>query len=318
MIKYIVLILVFFTSLYAQKLVEPEYVYSISSGLVTDVLSKDAKLYAATDVGNVEIFDTKSKELINTISLDKIKDFMGDEVNSKIFSLDMLHKKLLILSQDTGGYSRVHIFSDGKLTSIISKDDRLNIIKAKFINDTTIVIALISNDIISFDINTKKKNWITQASMSKFSSFALNNSRDLVAIADESGEVHLLSTKDGSKTKTLSGQNVDNIFSIAFRGDVVLTGGQDRRAGVYNVKTGKGYHKSSNFFVYGVGLSPSGAIGAYSSDLKNDVTLFHTKTREPIAKYKSNKAIVNSIYFINENEFFINSSSKSVRYYKVK
>jgi hypothetical protein len=308
----------FFSSLYAQKLVKPEYVYKISSGLVTDVLTDKNKLYVSTDVGNVDIFDMKSKKEIKTIKLDKIKDFMGDDVSSKIFSLDMLNGTLLILSQDSGGYSRLHLLKDGKLRQIVSKDDRLNIIKAKFIDTKKVVIALISNDIISYSIDTKQKNWVTQASMSKFSSFALNNDRSLVAIADESGDVHVLSTKDGSKVKTLSGQNVDNIFGIAFRGDTVLTGGQDRRAAVYNVKTGSGYHKSSNFFVYGVGLSPSGKIGAYSSDLKNDVTLFYTKTREPIAKYKSNKAIVNSIYFINEKEFFINSSSNMVGYYQVK
>jgi len=316
--KYIFLIVMFFSSLYAQKLVKPEYVYKISSGLVTDVLTDKNKLYVSTDVGNVDIFDMKSKKEIKTIKLDKIKDFMGDDVSSKIFSLDMLNGTLLILSQDSGGYSRLHLLKDGKLRQIVSKDDRLNIIKAKFIDTKKVVIALISNDIISYSIDTKQKNWVTQASMSKFSSFALNNDRSLVAIADESGDVHVLSTKDGSKVKTLSGQNVDNIFGIAFRGDTVLTGGQDRRAAVYNVKTGSGYHKSSNFFVYGVGLSPSGKIGAYSSDLKNDVTLFYTKTRDPIAKYKSNKAIVNSIYFINEKEFFINSSSKVVGYYKVK
>ena len=316
--KYIFLMVVFFTGLYAQNLIKPEYIYKVSSGLVTDILCNEDKLYASTDVGNVEIFDMKNKKELESIKLHKIQDFMGDEVNSKIFSLDMLHDHLLILSQDSGGYSRVHIVVDGILKQIISKDDKLNIIKAKFIDDKNIVIALISNDIISFNMETKKKNWITQASMSKFSSFALNNTRTTVAIADESGDVHLLSTKNGTKVKTLSGQNVDNIFSVAFRGDIVLTGGQDRRAAVYNVKTGSSYHKSSNFFVYGVGLSPSGKIGAYSSDLKNDVTLFYTQTREPIAKYKSNKAIVNSIYFINEKEFFINGSSNMIGYYKVK
>jgi hypothetical protein len=316
--KYLFLVLIFFSGLYGQKLIKPEHVYKVSSGLVTDILYDNKELYASTDNGRVEVFDTKKKKEIMHIDLTKIKDFMGDEVSSKIFSLDMLNNTLLILSQDSQGYSRVHLYKNKKLVQIISKDDKLNIIKAKFIDNDTIVIALISNDIISYNIKTKKKNWITQASMSKFSSFDLNNNRNLVAIADESGDVHILSTKDGKKVKTLSGQNVDNIFSIAFKGDIVLTGGQDRRAAVYNVKTGSGYHKSSNFFVYGVGLSPSGAIGAYSSDLKNDVTLFYTRTREPIAKYKSNKTIVNSIYFINEKEFFINSSSKNIGYYKVK
>jgi WD40 repeat protein len=180
------------------------------------------------------------------------------------------------------------------------------------------LLALISNDIISYDVIKKKRNWTTQASMSKFSSFATNNDRSIVAIADESGDVHLLATKDGSKVKTLTGQNVDNVFSIDFKGHYIITGGQDRRAAVYDVKSGRGYHKSSNFFVYGVGLSPSGLIAAYSSDLKNDVTLFNTRTREVIAKYHSDKTIVNSIYFINEKEFFINRSSNSVGYYRVK
>ena len=316
--RYIFLFIVVLTSLFGQKLIQPEYVYKVSSGLVTDVLYENGKLYAATDGGNVEIFQTKNKKKLEGIVLDKIKDFMGDEVNSKIFSIDMTDKKLLILSQDSGGYSRIHLFKEKKLEQIISKEDMLNIIKAKFIDKDNILLALISNDIISYNIKTKKKNWVVQASMSKFSNFALNNDRSAVAIADESGDVHVLSTKDGAKVKTLSGQNVDNIFTIDFKGDIVLTGGQDRRAAVYNLKTGDGYYKASNFFVYGVGLSPSGAIAAYSSDMNNDVTLFHTATRETLGKYQSNKMIVNGIYFINEKEFFINNSSNSVRYYKIK
>jgi len=316
--KYVVLVFFLVVSLYAQKLIEPQYIYKVSSGMVSDLLSNKHQLYIATDDGNVIIFDTESKKEIHTIHLQKIQDFMGDEVGSKIFSLDMLENRLMILSQDGGGYSRVHIYNDGNLKQVISKDDMLNIIKAKFIDKDTLLLALISNDIISYNIKTKKKNWVTQASMSKFSSFALNNDRSIVAIADESGDVHLLSVKDGHVVKKLSGENVDNIFSIAFRGDIVLTGGQDRRAAVYNIQTGNAYHKKSNFFVYGVGLSPSGKIGAYSSDLNNNVTLFHTQNEENIATYKSNQTIVNGIYFINENEFFVNSSSKTVGYYKVK
>ncbi|MEN4053982.1 MULTISPECIES: WD40 repeat domain-containing protein [Sulfurimonas] len=316
--KYIFLVLIFFTSLFGKNLIEPQYTYKLSSGLATDVLYVKKILYVATDDGKVEIFDTKSKKETKKINLKKIKDFMGDDVNSKIFSLDMIDKTLLILSQDSGGYSRIHLYKDNKLELVVSKDDMLNIIKAKFIDSENILMALISNDIISYNIKSKKKNWVTQASMSKFSSFALNNDRSMVVIADESGDVHVLSTKDGKNTKTLSGQNVDNIFSIDFKGDMILTGGQDRRAGIYNVKTGSGYYKASKFFVYGVGLSPSGLIGAYSSDMNNNVTLFQTSTREPIGKFASDKMIVNGIYFINEKEFFINSSSNSVRYFKIK
>ena len=316
--RYILILFMFLSSLYGKTLLEPLYVYKVTEGLATDVLYEDGRLYIASDSGRVDIYDTKSKKQKGAIKLSKIKDFMGDAIDSKIFTLDFLDKSLLILSQDSGGYSRVHLYEDKKLTQVISGSEKFNIIKAKFINRDTIVLGLISNDIISYNIKTKKKNWTIQASMSKFSNFALNNKRSIVAIADESGEVNLIDTKTGKKLKKLSGQNVDNLFDIAFAGDTILTGGQDRRAGVYNIKNGSAYHKVSQFFVYGVGLSPSGKIAAYSCDMDDNVEVFNTVTRESLGRYKSTKKVVNGIFFINEKEFFVNSSAKSVGYYRIK
>jgi hypothetical protein len=316
--KYIVVLVIFVNILVAKSFTEPTHTYKVSSGLVSDLVANENRLYVATDTGCVNIFNLATESKEEDFTLEKIKDFMGDEVDSKIYSVDVIDGKLLLLSQDSGGYSRLHIYQNKKLFRVISKEDKLNIIKAKFIDNNNIVIALISNDIISYNIKTKKENWVHQASMSKFSSFALNNERNVVAIADESGDVHLLSTKDGSTIKILSGANVDNIFSIDYKGSIILTGGQDRRAGVYNLLTQSSYYKNSTFFVYGVGLSPSGKIAAYSSDMKNNITLFYTATQENIGKYASDGMIVNSIYFINEKEFFINSSSNSVRYFKLK
>ncbi|MBA1432660.1 MAG: WD40 repeat domain-containing protein [Epsilonproteobacteria bacterium] len=315
-----ILLTMFFlvASLFAQKLVQPVYVYKTTKGLATDVDYAKNRLYIATDAGRVDIFDTKTKKELKHIDLTKIKDFMGDEIDSKIFTIDMHKDILLILSQDSGGYSRVHFYENKALKQVISQADKLNIIKAKFIDKNNILLALISNDIILYNVQSRKIIWSKQASMSKFSNFALNAKRSIVAVGDESGAVHLLDTKNGKKLQTLDGENVDNLFSVAFRGDIVLTGGQDRRAAVYNIKSGLSYHKISHFFVYGVGLSPSGKIGAYSCDIDNNVELFHTATQEKIATYKATKKVVNSIYFINEKEFFINSSAKSVGYYRVK
>jgi WD40 repeat protein len=230
----------------------------------------------------------------------------------------MLDDTLLILSQDSGGYSRVHLYKDGKLHKVVSSDDHFNIIKAKFIDKENIVMALISNDILSYNIKQKKQNWSRQASMSKFSSFALNEQRESIAVVDESGDVHVLDLKNGENLHKLSGENVDNIFSVDYKNGVVLTGGQDRRVGVYNLSNSDHYYKAADFFVYGVGLSPSGAIGAYSCDMDNNVALFNTATKEPITKVKGTKMVVNGIYFINEKEFFLSSSAKSVGYYKIK
>jgi len=316
--KIALLIVIMITTLFGGKLLEPTAIYKVSKGLVTDLLYEKPLLYVATDAGVVDIFNTNNRELVQTIKLSMIKDFMGDDVESKIFALDMLEKELLILSQDSGGYSRVALYDGEKLHYMITNKERLNIIEAKFVDKDHLLLALISNDIILYNIKSKEKEWSKQASMSKFSSFALNNDRSSVAIADESGDVHILATASGKLIKKLYGQNVDNIFSIDYRGQWVVTGGQDRRAAVYNVAAGTGYYKTSDFFVYGVGLSPSGEKAAYSSDMNNNITLFFTKTGEVIGHYASDSMIVNSIYFINEQEFFINSSSNSVRYFKIK
>ena len=316
--KYIIVFFLFLSTLFAQKLLQPTYLYTISHGLATDLVYAKERLYISSDSGDIDIFNIKTKKKLQSITLGKIKDFMGDTVDSKIFSLDLLNDTLLILSQDNGGYSRIHLYKNKKLTQIISRDNMLNIIKAKFIDNHTVLLALISNDIISYDIYTKKRNWTIQASMSKFSDFALNNNKTLVAVTDESGDVHVLSTKDGKKEKRLTGENVDNVFSIEFKGDTILTGGQDRRAAVYNLKNSSAYYKMATFFIYGVGLSPSGKIGAYSYDMSNNVELFNTTNRESLGKYKVTKKVINGIYFINEKEFFINSRSPNVGYYKIK
>ena len=316
--RYIVIFFLLFSTLFAQKLLLPVYVYKTSEGLVTDVFYAKEKLYISTDSGKIDIFNTKSKKKIQSIQLDKIKDFMGDEIASKIFTIDLLDKNLLILSQDNGGYSRIYLYKNQKLVPVITSQDKLNIIKAKFIDKNTILLALISNDIISYNINTHMKNWTIQASMSKFSNFSLNNDRTKVAIADESGNVHVIYTRNGKKFKTLSGENVDNLFGIAFRNGVVLTGGQDRRAAVYNLNNSSAYYKLSKFFVYGVGLSPNGKVGAYSCDMDNNIEVFDTVNRENLGKFKATKKVVNSINFINEKEFFLNSNSKDVLYYKLK
>ena len=316
--RYLFFLFLCVSALFGAKMAEAESVYAVPSGIVTDILYSDAKLYVATESGKIEVFDTRTKKRIETVSLGKIEDFMGDEVDSKIFSIDRIGGTLLILSQDSGGYSRIHLFRDGKLVELNGRGDRLNIVQAKFIDEKTVLLALISDDIIAYDIAGKKRKWTVQASMSKFSSFALDNDRRRVAVADESGEVHLLSTGDGKTVRVLKGQNVDNIFGIDFKGDIVLTGGQDRRAAVYDVRSGTAYYRMSDFFVYGVGLSPSGKIAAYSSDINNNVTLFDTKTRVEVGKYKSNAAIVNGIVFVDENAFFVNTSSHEVRYYKVR
>ncbi len=289
-----------------------------ASGFVTDLVHVDSKLYSATDASCVDIFDIKTKKIIQKITVDKIKDFMGDVIDSKIYSVDVVGKKIMILSQAKKGARRVHIYENDKLELIIPYTEKLFIGRAKFIDENTILLALLSNDLISYDIKKKKRNWELQVSGSKFSYFALNEDKTEVIIADESGDLKLHKTKDGSFIKAMRGQNLDNVFQVAMKKNIIATAGQDRRVVIYDIKRNTAYYKTAKFLVYSVGLSPSGKLVGYSSDEENNVNIFKTSTKTKVGTYGGNIGTLTNILFLNEKEFFVSSDSTTINMYKVK
>ncbi len=315
--KSIILFSFILTSLFSGIIKEPVSSF-VSSGYVVDLFYKNSKLYSATDAGTVDIFDFKTKKVIKTIKVDKIKDFMGEMVNSKVFSVDEDNGNIMILSQDQKGFSRVHIHSDQKNRPIIDFTKRLSIIKAKYIDSNTILLALLSNELISYDIENSRQNYRIQVSGAKFSDFALSKDKSKVIVADESGELQMFDTKSGKNIKTFTGQNVDNIFQISYENKTVITAGQDRRVGVYSMDSDSAYYKKSDFLVYSVGLSPKGKIAAFSSDENNNVTLFNVLSKSTIGKFGPNKATPTNIVFISENDFLVSTNSQIINQYKIR
>ena len=300
-----------------------------SSGGVVDLVLDGEKLYSATNASCVDVFDMQTKTLTKKIEIGKTTDFIGDTIDSKVYSVDVLNNKVLILSQAEKGFRRVHIHmlsgrvtdaaeAQGKMELIIPHTEKLSIAKAKFLNENTILLALLSNDIISYDIKNKKQNWKIQVSQSKFSNFALNENRSEVVVADESGILKLYNTSNGSLIKTFSGQNLDNVFQVAYKNSIIATAGQDRRVVIYNAKTGAAYYKTAQFLIYSVGLSPSANIVGYSSDENNNVTLFDTNTKSEIGKFGANEMTLSTILFINENEFIVSSDDSKINLYQIK
>ena len=303
--------------LFASAIEKPIAKYNVD-GAVTDLVFQEGKLYCATSASSVDIIDFKTKTIINKITVGKIKDFMGDEIEAKIYSVDVLKNRVLLLAQAEHGFRKIDIYQDGKQTTVLDPSKKLYIAKAKFINEETILLALLSNDIISYNIKTQKYNWSTQASQSKFSNFVLSDNKQEVIIADESGELHIYDTNKGTLLKTLSGQNLDNVFQVDYKNGILATAGQDRRAVVYDMKSNNSYYKTSKFLIYSVGISQSGKLVAYSSDENNNVTVFNSATKSIIGIYGENKMIPIKILFISENKFFVASDDKVINLYEIK
>ena len=289
----------------------------LASGGVIDLVLNNDKLYASTAASSVDIFDIKTQERIDSIKMPKIKDFLGDVIDSKIYSVDVLNDSVLILSQGEQGGRNLGIYKNGQMQNIIDDSQRMFIGSAKFLDENHIIYALLSNQIYLYDIQNKKILKEIQISQSKFSNFKLTKDKSKFIVSDESGVITMLDSKSFEVLKTFKNQNLDNVFQADIKGNLILTAGQDRRAAVYNIDTNSAYYKEFSFLIYSVALSPSTNLAAVASDEENNVTIFNTKTKENLYKLFLNKATLSNILFLNENELFVASDDKEINYYKI-
>lgn len=308
-------IFLYLPNIFAKDLT-PNYSLKTSGG-VTDLVLKNENLYVATTDSSVDIFNINTKEKINSIKVPKIKDFMKDTIEARIYSIDILENSVLILSQGESGGRNIDIYKDGKLNKIIEDKDRLFIAYAKFIDENHIVYALLSNQIYLYDIKNKKVINEVQISQSKFSNFKLNEDKSKIVVADESGILTLLNTKDLNPIKRFDTLNLDNVFQVDMKKDIFITAGQDRRCAIYSLNERISYYKEGSFLIYSAALSPSAKLAAFASDEENNVTIFNTTTKENLYKLTQNKTTLTNILFINENEIFVSSDDEKINYYKL-
>ena len=304
-------------SLFAAPLKQPVGSFE-GSGSVVDIVYKDGKIYSATAASSVDIFDLETKKLLQKIEVPKIIDFAGDLVHSKVYSVDVLGDKILILSQDKDGFRRIHIHKNDKTELLFDTNEALAVAKAKFLNKDTILLGLLSNELISYDINKKTYNWSLQVSGAKFSDFVLNEQKSEAVVADESGDLKIHDTKNGKRLKLLADQNLDNVFQVDYKKGVIATAGQDRRTVIYVPKVNSAYFVESGFLIYSVGLSPSGKTAAFASDELNNVTVFDTITKATLGKFGGNKMTLTKIIFIDEDRFLVGSDDKTINLYSIK
>ena len=313
--KFLPIFFLLILNIFAKDLT-PNYSLKTSGG-VTDLVLRNENLYVATTDSSVDIFNINTKEKINSIKVPKIKDFMKDTIEARIYSIDVLENSVLILSQGESGGRNIDIYQNGKLNKIIEDKDRLFIAYAKFIDENHIVYALLSNQIYLYDIKNKKLVNEVQISQSKFSNFKLNEDKSKIVVADESGILTLLNTKDLNSIKRFDTLNLDNVFQVDMKKDIFITAGQDRRCAIYSLDERISYYKEGSFLIYSAALSPSAKLAAFASDEENNVTIFNTTTKENLYKLTQNKTTLTNILFINENEIFVSSDDEKINYYKL-
>jgi WD40 repeat protein len=282
------------------------------NGTAKDMVLSGEQLVIATDMGHIEVYNTQENNKSKEIRIPDVTDFMGDKIPARVLSTDGIGAKYLLLSDSgKGGYSDLYIYDD-KLTQLLSAEDKAAIIKARFIDENHILLGFLSNEVALYDIKSKKELYRVQLSESKFSDFALNEDKSQVVFACESGVLSLVDVQSGKLIRELQGQNVDNVYRVDFKNNIISGAGQDQRGSIYNAKSGKGEYIKGHFLIYSTALSPSASKVIFTMDEKNNLSVYNTLTKSKIAELKGQKSTLNVILFKNENIIYSASDDSTI------
>jgi len=289
-----------------------------TDGAITDFFIENSKVVLSTDAGTLETYDIKTGKQTNFVQLPPMKDFMGDDVPTKIYSIDKVSDKLLVVTQGNHGFRNVSILENGKQEEIFNaKRDKLMIKKARWIDHNTILLGLISNDLILFDVAQKQIICELSISPYTFSDFSLTEDKRFVFTADESGIVHKIKVSSCEIKQEFTGINVDNIYQVVTNNGIVISAGQDRRVGVYNTITGDDYFLQKDFLVYSVGLNADGSIGAYSATEDNKISIFNTVSRVESCVFSGHESVVTKMVFFDDHTFISAGDDQYLMIWKI-
>jgi WD40 repeat protein len=291
----------------------------VVNGTARDMVLRDNKLLIGTDSGSLQIYDYEVKVFTSTISLPSVKDFVGDMIAPRVFSVDEMQGRYLLLSDSgKGGYSNLWMYENNVTTQLVSAEDKKAVIKVRFINKDQVLLGYLSNEVALFDITSKKEIYRVQLSESKFSDFALNEAKTQAVFACESGVLNIIDTKSGEILTVLKSVNVDNVYKVDFKQGLVSGAGQDRRGALYDVLMGTGEYIEGSFLIYATGLSPSAKKVAFAMDEQNNISIYNIGTKTKVADLKGQKSTLNTILFKDENILFSSSDDETVMMWKLK
>lgn len=284
-----------------------------ANGFVYDFIISNNRIYSATGVGEIDIFSLETGKIVEIINVPKISSFYENTLSAKIYSVDKYEDKVLILSEAEYGGRTIFVQQNGKLTKLFSS--RSPIKKAKFVNDVLFIYATLGNEIILYDIWNNREVYKCKINSSPFSDFEIF--QDEVAVSSESGEISIRNIWTGEEVEILKGENLDNVYKVAFEKDILLGAGQDRKLSIYK-RGGKSSNLKSDFLIYSVAISSDAKIGAFPFNQENDIKIFNIENQKITHILKGQKSTLNSMKFLNLDTLFTSSNDEYILEWKLK
>lgn len=293
-----------------------------TNGDVVDIKINNGIIYTATANSTIDIFkdNLDKKQKSTTIKVDNIKDYIGNIIGAKIYSVDAesSSNKVLFVAQISNGLRDIYIFENNKIIKVLELSYPEPVGKAMFIDNETIVFAVLSNELILYNLKTKKIINKVQINASSFSDFALSPNRGVVASANESGDISLFDSKTLTLIKTLKDVNKGNVYNVAISQSFVATAGQDRIGGLYNWHTGKSSKYHSQFLIYATAISDDEKYVAFSFTEDNEIAVFNTINGALEYLLQGRKSTINTIKFIGNNRVVSGGDDKNLLFWELK
>ncbi|MCR1810580.1 MAG: hypothetical protein EOM49_00295 [Epsilonproteobacteria bacterium] len=272
-----------------------------ASGNVQALIVENEQIVAATSVGTIETFRLNDGVKTSQIVFPKIKDFTGEEVAPKVFSIDALEGRYVAVVQAENGARSVYTVQNGQTKVVIDASRNWFVSKAKFVDKGHLLIALLSNEIVLWDIQNAKEVYRVQANPSHFSDIALNQTRTQAVSSCESGELSLLEVASGKIVKVFKGGNVDNVYDVDFHRQKILGAGQDRRGVVYDLLSGSFERFDGDFLMYAGALSADETLAAFAFNEQNHIVIFDVTKKSRLHTLVGQKSTLNAIVFIDDH-----------------
>jgi len=286
---------------------------------VLDMVIDDKYIYIATDASKVMILDKKLHP-IQEIKVRKIKDFMGTLNDADIYSVDVLDGKILFLAQAEDGYSELFVNDGNKTTKVLDKSKMLYAKAAKYVDSGHALLALMSDEVILYDIAHQKVVKRAKFGEYFYSVMAMDKDRRHFVIGDEGGEVIVGEAPTLKRIKLFKNINKDKVLSIDINKNMIAAGSRaDKTLAIYDwQENSHKVVKNPNFFIYVVGLSPTNRYVVYGDNDKYILKILDIENMEQKYELVGHKNIVNVVRFVNNDTIISGSETGEIFKWRLK
>ena len=294
-----ILFLLLFLSCHAMAGVITPSILVETTAPVLDFVIRQNTIWAGTANGQLLQLSLQGKR-ISSISLPLLKNHWGEQAPQRVMSVDVSHDgKTIVMAAEDGC---LYVVRDGKAIKTAYATPSV-IKKIVLLSESRVMIALLCNEMILFDLNQNKVIQTLSAGTSPLSDMAASSDRKHAFVAGEAGIVSMIDTTNLTMVRQIKGGNVDNIYKIDVQNGFVMTAGQDRRAIIYTMAGKIAQRFDGSFLIYSVALSPSANRAVAALDELNSLSVFDVKTGQLIATAEGHQATLNRIVFIDEKRF---------------